>query len=312
MKLSRFFILPAAALLLAGCAIDDAPTENSRPAGLSGVRFIHAIADEGAVDARMYDQTEWSSYALGINFRQSGAIHPTEPGTRPIRVFRASTDIDAIDDILIEQTVDIPAGQPLVTLLLTGSVQSGTAQIQVITGSVPDSTAGSVHYRVFNATGTPYVARYEDVGGEGGSFTVNQFSGSEYQTRAVGTAYMVTAFWDPGDPGTIFGGGHPTEDIWNPNFPWSIPWANNRSAMPLRAPEANGIGATAGSRASGSAMSAFIFPASVAGTRAPRDPVPVPPDPEEEDADLWIPPPPFYNTPNIVWFIDRVPAPPRF
>lgn len=267
MKLSRFFILPAAAALLAGCAIDDAPTENSRPAGLSGVRFIHAMSDEGAVDARMYDQTEWSASALGVNFRGSGAIFPTEPGARAIRIFRASTELDEIDDILIDQTVTIPAGEDVVTLLLTGSVQAGTATIQVITESVPDSTSGSTHFRAFNAGSSPREVVFTDAGGSTAPVSVGPLSSTGYSVRSVGAGALTATFYDAADPGTT--------------------WEGN---APAGAPENNGIGATAGHTASGSALVAYIFDASVVGSRAPAG----------------------FTEPGVIWFVDRVPAPPRF
>jgi len=269
MKLSRFLILPAAALLLAGCAIDDAPTENSRPAGLSGVRFIHAMSDEGGIDARMYDQTSWSSYALGINFRQSGAIQPTEPGTRMIRVFRASTDVDEIDDILIDQSVTIPAGEAVVTLLLTGSVQAGTANIQVITESVPDSTSGSTHYRAFNATGSASEVIFAAGDGSSAPVTVGPLSSTGYSSRSVSAGALTASFFDAADPA----------DTWEGD-------------APAGAPENNGIGATAGHTASGSALVAYLFEESVVGSRAPQGAA--------------------FQGPGVIWFVDRVPAPPRF
>ena len=267
MKLSRFLILPATALLLAGCAIDDSPTENRRPDGLSAVRFIHAMSDEGAVDARMYDQTEWSSYALGINYRQSGAFHPTESGARTIRVFRASTDINEIDDILIDQTVTIPPGEDAVTLLLTGSVQGGTANIQVLTAAVPDSVSGSVHFRAFNTGSEAREVVFTDGGGSTAPVSVGPLSSTGYSVRGVAAGALTASFHDAADPGTV--------------------WSGN---APAGAPQNGGIGATAGHTASGSALAAFLFEPAVVGSRAPQDLV----------------------DPTVIWFVDRVPAPPRF
>ena len=54
MRLSRLIILSVSGLLVTACGVDDGPTVNARPQ-LAGVRFIHAMPDEGPVDARMID-----------------------------------------------------------------------------------------------------------------------------------------------------------------------------------------------------------------------------------------------------------------
>lgn len=257
MRLSRF-LLPVSALLVTACALDEGPTVNSRPP-LAAVRFIHAIADEGPIDARMIDQAQWSSYAIGINFRQSGHFMATEAGTRPVRIFRHSNVIDSIA-LLVEQDVNIVAGQN-VTLLLTGSVQAGTARIEVIPDAVPDSVTGQIHIRAVNATGAAADAQWQDAGGAGAATSVGSLGTSGYTARSTDSVAV------------LFTG---------------APLA----AAPKGTLVNNGIGATAGYSSSGSALSAYLFPASVPGSRAPQTPA-------------------AFGQPAVVWFVDRVPAPPR-
>ncbi len=263
MRLSRY-LLPVAALLLASCAVDGGPVSNARPA-LAGVRFINALADEGPVDARMIDQVQWSAYALGINFRQAGIRMPAQAGSRPIRVWRATNDINQLD-LLIEQTVDIVEGQD-VTLLLTGSVQGGTARIDVIPDAVPDSSANQIHIRGVNATGAAAELSWVSGANTNPVGSVGPLSATAFTQRALGT--VTAQFNAPGAPATI----------WSTEAPAGVAQTDN------------GIGATAGYRASGSALSAYLFPASVVGSRAPQTA-------------------PFAKA-AVVWFVDRVPAPPR-
>lgn len=261
MRLSRILLVPASVLLLGACGVDDGPVSNARPS-LATVRFINAISDEGAVDARMVDQTAWSAYALGINFRQSGLWLPTEAGSRPVRVWRASNVLDEIE-LLVEQTVDIPAGQTI-TLLLTGSVQAGTARIEVMPETLPDSVANNYHVRAVNVTDSPVEVSWVAGSDVSAPTAVPSLGSSAFVARPLGD--VTASFNAPGAPGTT----------------WT-------AQAPKGAAQSNGIGATAGTAASGSALSAWIFPASVVGSRAPQE----------------------FTSPGVVWFVDRVPAPPR-
>lgn len=260
MRFSRFFI-PAAALLMAACAVDGGPVSNERPS-LGGVRFINGLADEGPVDIRMIDQTQWAPYALGITFRQAGVRLPAEAGARPIRVWRAGNNIDSIP-MLLEQTVDIVGGQN-VTLLLTGSVQAGTATIVSIPDDVPDSVSNQIHIRAVNATGSAAEVSWAAGSDVSSASSVGPLAASSFVSR--GLSAVTAQFNAPSDAGTL--------------------WTKE---APAGAIQANGIGATAGYVASGSALSAYLFPASVVGSRAPQG----------------------FTSPGVVWFVDRVPAPPR-
>lgn len=262
MRLSRF-VIPVSALLLASCGVDDSPTVNNRP-DLAGVRFINALVDAGPVDARMVDQTQWSAYALGINFRQSGILMPAQAGARPVRVWTSSNVLDDIE-LLIEQTVNITAGQN-VTLLLTGSVSGGTARIEVIPDAVPDSTAGQIHVRAVNASDAAADVSWVDGGGASAPVSVGPLGTSAYIARPTGP--VTASFTVAGDAG-----------------------GPREAAAPAGEVRDDGIGNTAGHLASGSALSAYVFPASMPGSAAPQGGA--------------------FDAPAVIWFVDRVPAPPR-
>lgn len=273
MRLSRILTPVSALLLLAACGVDDGPTSNARPP-LAGVVFIHAMPDEGPVDARMIDQTQWSAYALGINFRQSSPRMAAQAGSRSIRVWRKSTDVDQV--MLIEQNVTIEAGQN-VTLLLTGSVQGGTARIEVIPDNPPDSASGQIHVRAVNTTDAAAEVAWVTGGTAGTPVSVSPLGTSAY--TAFPMAAVTASFFAPGAPGTTW-----------------------EKVAPAGEPQTEGKGATAGYSASGSALSAYLFPPSVPGSLAPQDPEPV------VGGDPVVP---VFAIPGIIWFVDRVPAPPR-
>ncbi|HLV24694.1 MAG TPA: DUF4397 domain-containing protein [Gemmatimonadales bacterium] len=263
MRLSRIIIPLSALLLLASCGVDDSATVNSRP-DLAGVRFINALVDAGPVDARMVDQAQWSAYALGLNFRQSGITLPTQAGARPVKVWTATNVLEDME-LLIDQTVNITAGQN-VTLLLTGSVAGGTARIEVIPDPVPSETAGQIHVRAVNASDTPADVSWVDGGGASAAVSVGALGTTEYVARPTG---LVSASFDVvGDAGS-------------PRV----------ADAPIGAPEDGLIGARAGYSAEGSGLSAFVFGPAVVGSLAPQDPA--------------------FLEPGIVWFVDRIPAPPR-
>lgn len=259
MRFTRY-LLPALAILVTACGVESDPVVNSRPP-LALVKYIHAIPDEGPVDIRMIDQTKWSAYALNTNFRQQSIPMPTQAGNRLIRVWRATNVLDEIE-LLIEQNVQINAGEN-VTLLLTGSVQAGTARIEVIRDDVPDSVANQIHVRAVNTTGTAATVSWVDGNGASAPTNVASLGTTNYVARPLGA---VTASFDLG--GDTY-----------------------EAAAPAGAPQDGLIGATAGHQASGSALAAYLFPASVPDSRAPQTAA--------------------YQQPAVIWFVDRVPAPPR-
>lgn len=264
-------------LTAVACSDDDGLSVNARPP-LGGVRFINAVANGGPVDIRMIDQIEWSASSvngtnIGLAFR-SGTIHwPTEAKARRIRVFPTDSAIAVTSTILHDTTITIAANKN-VTLLLVGSrAAGGKVSFVQIDDTPPSMNANQVAVRLVNASGsgatTAPASGYltatatSTLPGTASFANVGAVSVSPYVVRDTGSFAIRTA--SPTDATTIFAS----------------------AAAPTGAPASGLIGVTAGSRGPGSAMSAYLFPASVAGTAAPS-----------------------FTTPGIVWFVDYVPAPP--
>ena len=277
MRLSRLHLLPLALVAMAACH-DNGVTVNSRPP-LGGVRFINAVADGGPVDIRMVDQVEWSASSvngtnLGLAFR-AGTIHwATEAKARHIRVFPTDSSLAVTTQILLDTTITIDPNKN-VTLMLVGSRAAGgkvsfvkiddnpapsTSQIAVrlVNASSPGSTPANADGYITNSTSAalPAVASFPNVA---------PMTASAYVVKDTGQfAVRVTPAGS-------------TASIWS-------------AAAPAGAPANGLIGATAGGSGGGSALSAYLFPRSVAGTAAPQSAA--------------------FTAPAIVFFVDLVPAPP--
>jgi hypothetical protein len=281
MRFSRFYLLPLALMAVAACH-DDGVSVNERPP-LGGVRFINAVPDGGPVDIRMVDQVEWSANSVsdntaccGLPFR-GGTIHwPTEAKARHIRVFPTDSSLAVTTQILHDTTITIEANKN-VTLMLVGSRATGGRVSFVLIDDNPGAVpATQIATRLVNASSTgqtPATAAGYITPTTSSSLpatatfpTVAPRSASPYVLRNTGAfAFQATP---AGDNTTV--------------------WA---AAAPTGAPAAGLIGVTAGATGGGSAFSAYLFPRSAVGTRAPQTAA--------------------FQAPGIVYFVDLVPAPPQ-
>jgi hypothetical protein len=277
MRPIRLSLLPAALALIAGCSRDNGVSVNPRPP-LGGVRFINAVADGGPVDIRMVDQVEWSASSvngnnIGLAFR-AGTIHwPTEAKARQIRVFPTDSSIAVTTQVLHDTTIVIEQNKN-VTLMLVGSRAAGGRVSFIKIDDTPPALSGTkIAVRFVNASSagsTPTNADAYLTGSTSSSVTgtspsfagIAPLSPSSYVVRDTAQFAVRTAA--AGDQTTF----------------WS-------AAAPPGAPAAGGIAATAGAAGPGSAMSAFLFPRSVAGSAAPSG----------------------FTAPGVVWFVDLIPAP---
>lgn len=278
MRLS-FPLLALTLLATAACTRDDGLTVNARPP-LGGVRFINAVPDGGPVDIRMVDQIEWSASSVsnatnyGLPFR-AGTIHwPTEAKARHIRVFPTDSSIAVTSQILHDTTITIEENKN-VTLMLVGSrAAGGSVHFVVLEDMPPTLTGAQIAVRLVNATSAGQVPSTAD-----GFLTattssalptdpafpnVGPRSASPYIVRDA-VQFAVRATPD-NTPGTTY-----------------------NAAAPAGAPAADGFAATAGATGPGSALSAYVFPRSVAGTAAPQTTA--------------------FQSPAVIFFVDRIPTP---
>lgn len=281
MHLRHLLVAPLLVASVA-CHSDDV-TINNRPA-LGGVRFINAVPDGGAVDIRYIDQVEWSGSSVngnnqGLAFR-AGTIHwATEAKSRRIRVFPSDSVIGVASTILHDTTITIEANKN-VTLLLVGSRQTGgRVSFIKIDDTAPTLTAQQIAVRMVNAgaagqatvPASGYITSTTSSAIAGTNSTwenLGAFGVGSYVVRDTGSFAVRTA--TPGGA-TIFA---------SATAPAGAPAQLNAAGQAV-------IGATAGARGAGTAMSAYLFPAAVAGSGAPA----------------------AFTTPGVVFFVDVVPPP---
>jgi hypothetical protein len=267
----RFFrvLVIGVAIAAVGACNDDEIT-NTSPPPLAGVRFINAMADTGAVDIRMIDQVEWSALALSLAFRAGTEHQPTEAKSRRIRVFPTSRNPVVTSAFMLDTTLTFAANQNY-TLLLAGSAKNNTDHFVVLADDVTAPAAGTISIRAVNAAcgtaGSPnvdFLAGADSTTLAALASNVAPNAASAYQSRAAGA--MLGRF--------------------------------NTSVTPTRVAQASGpvapatpAGArpAAGVNSAGTALSAYCFPRSVAGTSAPQDTV-------------------TFNRAGVVYFVDRVPG----
>jgi hypothetical protein len=282
MRFSRLSLLPLALMAVAACH-DDGVSVNTRPP-LGGVRFVNAVPDGGPVDIRMVDQVEWSATSVsdntaccGLPFR-GGTIHwATEAKARHIRVFPTDSSLAVTTQILHDTTITIEANKN-VTLMLVGSRAAGGKVSFVLIDDNPAAVpANKVAVRLVNASAAG-------------------------QTPAAADAYIVTDTTAAGLPATATytavaprtAAAYVQRDLGVFAFRATAAgsttpfWA---TTAPAGAPADGLIGATAGYRGGGSALSGYLFPRSVAGTGAPQSAA--------------------FQAPGIVYFVDLIPAPPK-
>lgn len=272
----RFLMLPLAVMALAACSQDDGVSVNARPP-LGGVRFVNAVPDGGPVDIKMVDQVEWSASSVttsanyGLPFRMATHHWPTEAKARHIRVFPTDSSITVTSQILVDTTITIEADKN-VTLMLVGSRVANNLRFVMIEDMPLTLTGQQIAVRLVNgvdggtaADGYVLQSTTTDLPASPTFSAVGALSTSDYVVRDTGNfAVRVTP---AATPGTV----------------WS-------AAAPSGAPANGLIGAAAGARGANSALSAVLFPASVAGTAAPQTTA--------------------YQSPAVVFLVDRVPPPP--
>lgn len=275
MRHSRLLFMPLALVALAACH-DDGVSVNARPP-LAGVRFINAVPDGGPVDIRYVDQVEWSGSSvndnnIGLAFRAGTIYWATEAKARHIRVFPTSDDIAVTSQVLHDTTITIEPDRNITLMLVGSRAAGGKVSFVKIEDDVAPG-ADQVGVRLVNASTTAPGAASAYVTTDTTSLpatatfaSVSPLSASSYVMRSLGK-FFVRA--------TPSGS---TASVWS-------------AVAPTGAPADGLIGVTAGYNGPGSALSAFLFPASVTGTGAPQTA--------------------RFQAPEVIFFVDLIPAPPQ-
>lgn len=260
-RIMQLSMLCCAAGVVGACQPDEVVNTEDIPT--AGVRFINAVPDTGAafgLDFRFVDLPESNSH-FRIAFRNnpgtSGGITVStqiqyknaRAGQRHFRIFLDDTISTIAQTVLKDSTVNLEAGK-LYTFLLMGNARSSGSdamRLVVIDESVADPGA-NVALRVINTTSSAIdVRQYASGGTLPGTATwanVGPYSISTYVTAPPGDKRFNV---QPAGGGT----------------------ALFADALALRGAAATvDIDAIPGTTVAGSAVSAIIFPRSVAGSLA--------------------------------------------
>lgn len=269
----RRILLLSMACLTAGivgaCSPDKTIATENIPT--AGVRFINAVPDSAGgfgLDFRFIDIVE-SNAQFRVTFRNnpvtSGAITAStliefknaRAGSRHFRIFLDDTLQTVASTVLKDSTINLEAGK-LYTVWLMGNARStGTdkMRMQVVEENVADPAA-NVALRVVNTTNTTIdVSRYASGGTVPAApswAAVPPYTISTYQTTAPGNV-----MFNVKSGGTnLFTDGQ------------AIPGAAARSSAGTGGKI--DIEAIPGTTVAGSAVTAIVFPRSVAGSKAPQ------------------------------------------
>jgi hypothetical protein len=216
----------------------------------AGVRFIHAVPDTGAMDFRPVDIVE-NTHFYQVGFRSTALLYykNARAGARNFRIFMNSADQAVASKVVQDVSVTLEAGKNY-TFILWGYARAGSSpamQLSILNDD-PADPGSQVALRIVNATAGAIDGRqYPNGGTAPGSATwaaVPSLSASAYVTAPIGQIrYNVT----PAGGGTAL-------------FADALALAGTAATVDLDA--------TPGTTVAGSAVSGFVFPASVTGSQA--------------------------------------------
>lgn len=276
----RTIAIPVFCLAAAGACSTPELTVTTEDIPTAGVRFIHAVPDTGVMDFRFVDIVESNAHysiafrnnpvtSAGVTSSTQIQYKNTRAGSRRFKIFMSGSTAAIASTVVKDTTVTIEAGK-LYTAMLWGNARGGATPMRLVfmTDSPPDPGAG-VALRTVNA-GAPAVdvRHYPASGAVPTAATwasVAPFTSTPYTTTTAGQLRINVQ--PAGGGATLFAdalaliGAAPAVDL---------------EGLP-------------GSTIPGSALTAFLFPRSVAGSQAPQTAV--------------------FTTPSVSWQWDR--RPPR-
>lgn len=274
MRVTRIGLALVGALLAVGCSKDDGPFFAPQ-VPLAYTRFINAIPDTGSVDFRFIDLIEYSPFAVQLVYRGFTPYQGTAPGARHLRVFTnpggTATQIPFVTGVLLDESPSFEAGKYYTIVAVGYARTTGTPRIklQVYEDPIPDP-GSNVAFRVVNlATGLGSI----NVGVTAASTdpiptptfsNIAYLGASAYVTRAPGNAWF---------------------RVQQTTAATEIVAGNGRQAPVGAAGDPlNNLTTIGGSGFAGSVVTAYVFPPTVTGSKAPS-----------------------VTTPSIVFVVDKHP-----
>jgi hypothetical protein len=281
MRFQRLILAVILACGVSACAKDVTGVTNTPPP-LAYVRYINAVSDTFNMDFRAVDQVSYSPPFLNTLFRGlgDGNYQGYQAGSRHIRIFldpnpannTVAVDPAVASTVMVDTTFSFTAGT-YYTLLHVGSARAGAAvkeKLWIITDALPTQSSATVAYRIINAApvqgAVDVYVRADGTTALSGTPTASSLafqSATTYLTQAPGPLVIrLTA------PGTLTAVGATA------GYTLQAGTAGTTLADPIF-----------GSAQGGSILTAFIFDASVVGSKAAQ-----------------------FATPGVVYFPDRQPA----
>jgi hypothetical protein len=261
MRVSRIGLACIGALLAVGCSESDGPFF-APEVPLAYTRFINAIPDTGAIDFRFVDLVEYSPFAVQLAYRGFTPYQGTATGARHLKVFTnpggSNTLIQHVTNVVLEESPTFEAGKYYTLVAVGYSRTTGTPRVklQVYEDPIPDPGT-QVAFRVVNlatglssldvsltSTSTDAIPATPNV-----ADNLAYLAASAYLTRAPGNAWF---------------------RVQESTSAAEIVTGNGRQAPAGAAGDPlNNLTTIGGSGQAGSAVTAWIFPRTVAGSTAP-------------------------------------------
>jgi hypothetical protein len=258
MRILRFVPFALAVIVIAGCKHDITGTTTSIPE-LTYVRYVHAMPDTGEVDVHLVDAVENLNFAdpsTGFTpYRTVSQYTGIVAGARHFRVFSnmQSTDINVVSQVIFDTTLTL-APNTYYTILHTGFARTGATPHQhflLLTDTKPTVTTSQVAIRAMVAA--PGIGPV-DVYKTADTATAAALPGSPtFASVALGTPTPWTPFATGAAAFRAFTAGTTTPILTKVQAPAGA------AAQALLDP-------VAGVTVAGTALTAFIFPAGVAGS----------------------------------------------
>lgn len=275
-RIFRLSVLATALIASAACRPETIIETEDIPT--AGIRFVNAVPDTFGLDFRPVDIVE-NTHFFSVNFRSTTLLYykNARAGQRQFKIFLANPDLNApaaqqqaiASTVVDEVNVTLEAGKNY-TVIIWGYMRPGSTPAKRVTviEDNPADPGSQIALRIVNAAG--------DLGPVDGRFypaTGTAPASPNWASVAALTAsaYVTTA------PGAIRSNvrlaGGSTALFTDPTLPAGIAATIDIDAAP-------------GSTLAGTAMTGFVFPRSVAGSRAAS-----------------------FTTPGMFWVWDR--RPPR-
>ena len=272
-KLSRAqSLLGAASVALVATACDKQTDGITTPIEPRAVyRYVNAVPDTSGLDFRFVDTIDDSQPWANVLFRQFTPYQPTPPGARRIRIFtNPSTynfSVAVAQQVVLDTVLNLEAGKYYTIMHVGYARASGSPRqrLVVITDDIPTPSAGNIAIRTINAAlgQNPLDLYIQPDGATPFSTSAAARGVPVLSSGTVGiTPYVQMPARPQGSTASTY------RFLANPAGVTTTPAYADVSTTVLGAAPLNSSGAVGGVQWAGSVLTAVIFPAAVAGSKA--------------------------------------------